>query len=78
MFVYSFVRFEISTSFMLGIQKFWKWRRFLTFLRNLMSSSFTVEGKGTKFFRQNGHAVVQLSEALRYKPTPDGVIAIFH
>jgi hypothetical protein len=43
-----------------------------------MSSSFTVEAEGTKFFRQAGHTVVQLVEALRYKPIPDGVIGIFH
>ena len=42
-----------------------------------MSSSFTIEGEGTKYLRQAGHAVVQLVEALRYKPIPDGVIGIF-
>ena len=43
-----------------------------------MSPSFTVEGEGTKFLRQAGHAVVQLVEALWYKPIPDGLIGIFH
>jgi hypothetical protein len=76
-FVYSSVRFEISTSCVLGFQRFWKLWCFLTFLRNLISSSFTVEGEGTKFFRWAGHAVVQLTEALRCKPIPDGVTGIF-
>jgi hypothetical protein len=45
---------------------------------SLVSLSFTVEGEGTKFFRQAGHAVMQLVDALRYKPIPDGVTGIFH
>ena len=47
-------------------------------LRNLISSSFTVEGEGTKFFQQAGHAVVHSVEALRYKPITNRVTGIFH